>query len=179
MKTIVVTGGIGSGKSCVCAFLAGRGIPVYDSDSRAKDIYRRFPSLAAMVTPDIFNDPNGLDQLEKRLYPVLLDDFRNWCGRQCTPFVAFESALVLQKPFFDGFGDVVLLVTAPDDVRLARAVARGNVSAESAKDRMRLQRDERYNPRVDYIIENVGSENDLKLKVEEFLDKINYGKREN
>ena len=35
MKTGIVTGGIGSGKSAVCAYLASRGVPVYDSDTRA------------------------------------------------------------------------------------------------------------------------------------------------
>ena len=36
MKRLGVTGGIGSGKSTICELLARRGVPVYDSDSRAK-----------------------------------------------------------------------------------------------------------------------------------------------
>ena len=39
LRTVVVTGGIGSGKSMVCALLAEKGIPVYDSDSRTKALY--------------------------------------------------------------------------------------------------------------------------------------------
>ena len=39
MRTLVVTGGIGSGKSTVCRYLALKGIPVYDSDSRARNLY--------------------------------------------------------------------------------------------------------------------------------------------
>ena len=38
MRTVAVTGGIGSGKSAVCSILAERGIPVYDSDSAAKNL---------------------------------------------------------------------------------------------------------------------------------------------
>ena len=39
MRTLAVTGGIGSGKSLVCSFLAERGFPVYDADSRTKALY--------------------------------------------------------------------------------------------------------------------------------------------
>ena len=45
MKTDLVTGGIGSGKSAVCAYLASRGVPVYDSDSRTKALYTSDPAL--------------------------------------------------------------------------------------------------------------------------------------
>ena len=39
MKTVAVTGGIGSGKSTVCRLLSSRGIPVYDCDSSAKGLW--------------------------------------------------------------------------------------------------------------------------------------------
>ena len=51
MLTILVTGGIGSGKSAVCALLRERGVPVYDCDSRVKELYlirkELVPSLEA------------------------------------------------------------------------------------------------------------------------------------
>ena len=37
--TILITGGIGSGKSVLSRYLESRGVPVYDSDSRAKALY--------------------------------------------------------------------------------------------------------------------------------------------
>ena len=49
MKTVAVTGGIGSGKSTVCRLLSSRGIPVYDCDSSAKGLYDRDPSLAVSL----------------------------------------------------------------------------------------------------------------------------------
>ena len=45
METVIITGGIGSGKSRVCAYLASRGVPVYDSDARTKSLYERHPDL--------------------------------------------------------------------------------------------------------------------------------------
>lgn len=179
MKTIIVTGGIGSGKSLVCSFLLRRGIPVYDSDSKVKEIYGRIPSLAALATEDIFTDGKKLQHLENCLYPVLMDDFRRWAEKCGSEFVAFESAVVLQKEYFDTFGDYVLLVDAPFETRLERAVARGTVGESSIRARMKLQRDERNNPRVDFIIDNIASEAELEAAIDKFLDFIDYGKRKN
>lgn len=98
MKTVAVTGGIGSGKSAVCGILASRGIPVYDSDAAAKRLYGadeslldaieeafgcgiRLPGgqldrekLAALVFPA----PDNLAQLEAIVHPAVLQDFRRW-----------------------------------------------------------------------------------------------------
>ena len=45
MKILLITGPIGSGKSLASRILAGCGMPVYDSDAQAKDLYRRHPEL--------------------------------------------------------------------------------------------------------------------------------------
>lgn len=178
-RVIVVTGRIGSGKSLVCRFLADNGIPVYDSDSRVKMLYANHPELSALVTPDLFSDSAALARLEDALYPVLESDFNEWASETDGEWVAMESAVILQKEYFRGFGDVVLLVDAPRDVRMARAISRGSISAESISQRMGIQKDERSNPRVDFIIDNTGSERELYEKVENFLKSIDYGKREN
>ncbi|MBR3911308.1 MAG: dephospho-CoA kinase, partial [Alistipes sp.] len=45
MYKVGVTGGIGSGKSTVCRLLAEYGVPVYDSDARAKELMTNSESL--------------------------------------------------------------------------------------------------------------------------------------
>lgn len=45
LVTVLVTGGIGSGKSAVCRILSGLGVPVYDSDSRTKALYDSNPEI--------------------------------------------------------------------------------------------------------------------------------------
>lgn len=179
MKVIVVTGGIGSGKSLVCSYLEELGLPVYDSDSRVKKLYCSYPELASMASADIFEKPDELKRLEDALYPVLLEDFNAWKNMHSGEWVVLESAVILQKEFFNNFGDVVVLVDAPEELRIARAVQRGTVSEASIKQRISLQREERHNPRVDFIIDNIGSEKELEDKVNNFLKYINYGKREN
>ena len=89
MKTVLVTGGIGSGKSAVCAYLASRGVPVYDSDSRTKALYDTDPALlpalekafgtslrspsgemaGAAVAAVVFRDAAARTTLEKIVYP--------------------------------------------------------------------------------------------------------------
>lgn len=106
MRTVAVTGGIGSGKSSVCAILAGRGIPVYDSDSAAKRLYSKDDSLldAAEETfgcglrmPDgtldrarlasiVFSAPEKLRALEGIVHPAVLLDFKRWNAMQSVRF---------------------------------------------------------------------------------------------
>ena len=49
MKTFLVTGPIGSGKSEVCRYLASKGYPVYDCDSRTKGLYESVPGLKSRI----------------------------------------------------------------------------------------------------------------------------------
>ena len=49
MRTILVTGGIASGKSEVCAHLQAKGYPVYDCDSRTKGLYATVPGLPHLL----------------------------------------------------------------------------------------------------------------------------------
>ncbi len=104
MRTVAVTGGIGSGKSTVCSFLKGRGIPVYDSDSAAKRLYYEDDSLLYSIEeafgcsvrtpggdPDlrrlasiVFSFPEKLAVLESLVHPVVLGDFRRWKALQAS-----------------------------------------------------------------------------------------------
>ena len=68
MKTVILTGGMGSGKSAVCAFLKARGVPVYDSDSRTKSLYDRDPSLVQRLEAAL---GTGLRTADGRLFLVM------------------------------------------------------------------------------------------------------------
>ena len=82
MKTFLVTGPIGSGKSAVCEYLASRGNPVYDCDSRTKMLYSLVPGLKCSIEQAldiswdnisvIFTDEAKRRKLESIVYPLLL-----------------------------------------------------------------------------------------------------------
>ena len=130
MKTVLVTGPIGSGKSAVCSYLSSKGFPVYDSDSRTKALYSSVPGLRRRVEEAIgapleeaaliFRDARKREKLEAVVYPEVLADFEAWRSSFPDGTVFFESAIALQKPIFDGLWDEVWLVEAPLELRKSR-----------------------------------------------------------
>ena len=187
MKTVILTGGMGSGKSAVCAVLKARGVPVYDSDSRTKSLYDRDPALVgaleaalgtglraadgrldrAKLASLIFQDPARRAAVEAVVHPAVLADFRRWKRWHRpkgwtygpVPFVVLESAIILSCPVFDGVGDRTVLVDASEEVRLARAVTRDGSAPEAVLRRIRQQRFDLS--RVDAVLPNDGSLEDL------------------
>ena len=193
-KTVIVTGLIGSGKSAVCALLRERGIPVYDADARTKRLYDSKPGLVACLEETlgvslrgadgsldrralagvIFSSARAREQVEAIVYPLVLQDFKRWRSRQKgAPFVALESAVILSKPLFDGLAQAAVLVTAPEEVRLQRVLARDGSSPEAVRARMAAQ--EIPQEKVSAILENNGSPEALAREVNRvFFHKNSY-----
>ena len=192
MKTVLVTGGIGSGKSEVCRVLLSKGYPVYDSDSRAKGLYDEVPGLAARVdaalgggmldacgrldrralAAAVFSDPSALKRLEAVVHPEVLDDFLRWRGAQDAPAVFMESAIAATLPLFKDVFDSVILVDAPEALRLERACGRDGVRPETVLERIRAQRFDGFVP--DAVIVNDCSLVELVARTEETLEKVLY-----
>lgn len=130
MKTILVTGPIGSGKSAVCRHLASKGYPVYDSDSRTKALYERVPGLKETIERElgipfselhiIFTDSEKKERLESIVYPLVAADIAEWKLSLYSPLAIIESANALGKPLFESLYDKVLLITAPYATRVLR-----------------------------------------------------------
>ena len=184
MLTIIVTGGIGSGKSAVCALLARRGIPVYDSDSRTKALYDSAPGLKEKIEAElgipfsglaklIFSNSEAREKLEAIVYPLVRADFEAWRDTQKdAPLVVLESAIILSKPIFDGIADGVVAVTAPDDVRMERLISRG-LTEEDARHRMASQSIDLS--KAGAVIHNDGTLQSLSRKVSRvFFGKNSY-----
>ena len=193
MKTVIVTGGIGSGKSAVCALLKKRGVPVYDCDAKAKELYGRRPSLVsrlekalgaplrggdgkldkARLAALIFSDPRARETVEGMVYPILLQDIRRWQKRQSAAWGALESAVILSKPVFDGVADGVVLVDAPQELRIARVMQRDGLGREAVIGRIRSQEIPRE--KADVLLANDGTPQALSEAVERvFFDKNSY-----
>ena len=193
MKTVIVTGGIGSGKSAVCALLKKRGVPVYDCDAKAKELYARRPSLVsrlekalgaplrggdgkfdkARLAALIFSGSRARETVEGMVYPILLQDIRRWQKRQTAAWGALESAVILSKPVFDGVADGVVLVEAPQELRIARVMQRDGLGREAVVGRIRSQEIPRE--KADVLLANDGTLQALSEAVERiFFDKNSY-----
>ncbi len=157
--TILVTGGIGSGKTAVCAHYASLGIPVYDSDSRTKALYSKSSGLAANVNaafggdllsgdgvPDLaklaaraFASDESLRRLEALVHPAVLEDFRDWREAAGSEVVILESAIASSLPSFMSEVDRVLLVCADEKTRIRRAMLRDGCDERAVVQRIRRQ----------------------------------------
>lgn len=155
-----ITGGIGSGKSVVCNVLRTLGYEVYDCDLRARAIMEgdevlkkrladafgnkiingdgtlNRPALGAIV----FNDPEKLEALNAMVHGAVKDDITAWrTGRSKQPRLFIETAILYQSGL-DKMVDDIWEVTAPEDIRIARVIARNKLTAAQVRARIAAQR---------------------------------------
>lgn len=172
MRTILVTGPIGSGKSEACRYLASLDFPVYECDARTKLLYSLVPGLKCSIEErlglpwsqigTVFSDPDKLRTLEEMVYPHVLEDLKTWKAAQTAPLLFVESAIALDKPQFDGLYDAVLLVTAPYELRVQRN--------PKAAERDALQS---FDPaRIDWRLDNDGTQEELFIKIRKLICKL-------
>lgn len=168
MRTLAVTGGIGSGKSYVVRMFAALGVPVYDADSRTKGLYGSDPELLASLqsilgqdlvrdgvldrqymASRIFSDRYILSRVEAVVFPRVLRDFMAWKNARemevaagsggNAGFVIMESALYLEKPALAGSADKVLTVVCPVETRVERVMVRSGMTRAQVLERMSNQ----------------------------------------
>lgn len=137
---IGITGGIGSGKSTIAHELAQRGYSVYDCDQEAKRIIAENPDVqqeiidllgeeafiyhlssiiynTQYVAKRVFADPHLLEALNAIVHPAVGLDIM----KRQPDFV--ESA-ILYESGLDILCDRVIVIDAPEDIRIARTIAR-------------------------------------------------------
>ena len=169
-----LTGGMGSGKSTVAAFFRELGVPVYDSDEEAKllmvdsedvrkDIIQLFGPGAyhgeklnkAFISKIVFNEKEKLKQLNAVVHPAVRKHFSDWVQSRDFPYVIQETALIFENKAQKNY-DTVILVTAPEQVRIQRVMDRDAMSEAQIKARLGNQlSDETKIPLADHIIENI------------------------
>lgn len=161
-----LTGGIGSGKSTVGRVMELLGVAVYDSDVRAKwlmanDVELRheveklfgadvYPCRSgaewlpdrALIAGRIFADRQVREELNGIVHPAVERDFERWSsGIEATgaaPYVVQESAILIEAGVWR-LMDCVVVVTAPEELRMQRVVARDSASHEQIRARMVAQ----------------------------------------
>ena len=177
IKKIGITGNIGSGKSLVCKIFEHLGINTFLSDEETKKLYL-LPEIKKQIlnyfndevyfndgtlnkkllSYHLFKNPKALQFIESVLYPQLNKTFDRWCEKQNSDYVLFESAILFEKKFDSQF-DKIIFVSAPEDVRLQRAMLRDKCNEENVRSRMRLQWSEETKiEKSDFIIYNDGNE---------------------
>ena len=181
---IGITGGIGSGKSVIAKQLRKMGYSVYDTDSEAKriivedatvreqmtalfgeEVYKDGVYQTSFVAQQVFADKNLLAKLNAIVHPAVKADiiskFRS-LGVLSEPLkrdsvLFFIECAILFQAGFDVLCDKVVAVTAPEDIRLERVIARDHSDIDKVRARMRAQEAEKDLQRADIVINNDGT----------------------
>ena len=183
MKVIGLTGGIGSGKTTVSDLFEELGIEVVDADVVSRqltavnggampDIVKHFGPEAA--SPDssmnrkfirelVFSDPAAKTALENIL-------IRKECQRQLdasqSPYTILSVPLLIESPFWRSSIDRLLVVEAPEALRIERVVQRSHLTPEAVKKIISTQATTAQRlDAADDVIENVGTCEMLKASV--------------
>ncbi len=184
MLLVGLTGGIGAGKSTFAVLLAERGAQVIDADLIARDILKPDePAWHSVVdqfgdeilvpgtmevdrsrlAAQVFSDPQKLAALNAIVHPVIVarvaDELEKL--RRTDAVVVLDAALIVEIGLVDAL-DVLVVVTAPEDVRRARLMRGRGMHEADAAARMRAQAaDEKVRSAADIVVENAGSLEDL------------------
>ena len=174
MIVVGLTGGIGSGKSTIAEMFRELGVPVYNSDERAKllmntskKIKKQLVELLgkkaflddklnkAFIAKKVFNDANLLEQLNHIVHPVVRKDFIKWMKKQNAAYVIQETALLFENNTQDLY-DIVILITAPKELRIERVLSRDETSKDQIMARMNNQLDDEVKVELaNLVIENI------------------------
>jgi len=157
MMVVGLTGGIGSGKSTIAKAFAALGIAVFNSDEQAKaliannaqvkekiitafgeEAYQNGEYNRAYIAQIVFNNSEKLAILNGIVHPALAKYFNQWAKKQTSPYVLKEAAILFESGSYKDC-DYIITVTAPEEVRIARVMARDHCTEAQVRARMSQQ----------------------------------------
>lgn len=195
---IGITGGIGSGKSAVAAYIRESGFTVLSADDIGRDLTNSHPEVKARINAEFGQMylPDGtidrlrmvslvfgtspehavaLTRLNGIVHPfvwqAVAERIRSLfaAGEQ---YIFNETALLFEAGAEAAY-DVIVVVDAPDEVRIQRLAQGRNISPDEARRRIAAQIPvEQKKARADYIISNHGSRENLQVEVYGFLKQL-------
>lgn len=174
-----ITGGIGSGKTTVCSIFETLGIPVYNADYWARWLITNDPELRQAISslfgadaylPDstynrgyvagiVFREPAKLAALNAAVHPAVERHSLAWHldhAQTGVPYTLKEAALLIESGSHHHL-DQLIVVTAPENLRIQRVVERDKISADAVRARIKSQLPESEKERLaDFVIRNDG-----------------------
>lgn len=161
MIQVGITGGIGSGKSTVCAIFERLGTPVYYADIRAKQLMQDDNHLVAQIkklfgseayhadgelnkvyiASIVFEDEEKLLQLNEIVHPAVKKDYASWASILASnkyPYCIKEAALLVETGSYKEL-DKLIVVSAPLEDRISRVMSRDQTTRELVLKRIAAQ----------------------------------------
>lgn len=192
MLKVGITGGIGSGKSTVSYFFSELGVPVYDSDQRAKSLMQHDDSIIIKIKKEfgddsylnnvlnrshiaeiVFKNELKLKQLNAIVHPVVRTDFNNWLSQNSNArFVIKEAAIMIESGAYKDL-DKLIVVNANREQKIKWIKKRDHLLLEDIENRIQNQLSDKIrNQYADFIIENNSSKKELKQQVLSIYNKL-------
>ena len=185
MLKVGITGGIGSGKSTITSFFHDLGVPIYNSDDRAKwllsndvdlmdqikilfgqESYSNNKLNRAHIANIVFQDNDMLKQLNAIVHPMVKIDFENWLMlHKKEPLVIKEAAILIESGAYKEL-DVLVVVLADKKTRIKRVINRDNISKKDVEKRMETQISDNERLKfANFSINNNKDQSNLKMQV--------------
>jgi dephospho-CoA kinase len=196
-KVVAITGGIGSGKSLVSEFFRSWGAAVVDADQLAREVVApgseglrkvqdAFPDEQLVLADGslnrsklaslIFADEASRRRLESILHPLIR---RLWCQRLSdlrdtgVPLIVYVVPLFFESSSRMEEIEKVILVTAPDDLKISRVMARDGFSQQTAELRLKAQLpDSEKIGKSDYVIYNYSTVDAAKERARQVFNEL-------
>lgn len=190
VRTLGVTGGIGSGKSSVCGYLEDLGAIIFEADQVARDLMESSDQIREAVIesfgrkcykPDgqlnrpwlaaqVFSDEVRLAELNAIVHPRVREAFDRRKHQLSSGLLIHEAALIYEAGLGDRL-DAVCVVSAPKDVRIERVMVRDGISAGEVRARMQSQLpQEETEGRADVVLVNAGDRAELRRKTKKLYE---------
>ena len=193
MIKVGVTGGIGSGKSTFCRFMAELGAKVVYADKLAREIMNHDPMVRRSIikvfgaesyhddeinreylTNEAFNH-NRIDELNAIVHPVVLSSVLKIIAEEeksGTEIFVYEAAILLKNGRPDFLDKIIWIQASPED-RIERVSSRDQVSQESVHKRISKQQSfESVHKYVDIVVNNSGDLQNLKRETERIFNQL-------
>ena len=188
MYTVMVTGGLGSGKSTLCKLICEHGAmsmnldEIYrglleSNENMIADLADRFGDdilddsgmvIRSKLAEEAFSDEQSTKDLNAITFPYIMAMTNDYLldvhcvPRSSSKVLVVEVPLLTEVPEFAQLADEIIAVNVPSDVRLQRAVARGMNPVDALR-RLQVQpTDAERDAIADTICDNSGTEDDLR-----------------
>jgi len=184
-----ITGGISSGKSLVSEFLSEKGYLVLNADQIAKeflyndaavknsieklfgnDAYKDGKPDIRFLSANVFSNPTNVLKMNRIIHPLVIGKLEEIIKarfeKNPSEIIFVEAALIFEAEMETLF-DFVVLIKAPVEMRIERAMQKLSLSRDEVVRRMENQiADAEKEKGSDISIDNSGSTEDLKKKTE-------------
>ena len=168
------------------------GVPVYDSDQRAKSLMQYDDSIRSKIKIEfgdnayhknelnrsylaeiVFKNESKLKQLNAIVHPVVKTDFINWLSQNSNAkLIIKEAAIMIESGAYKDL-DKLIVVNASRNQKIKWIKQRDHLSLEDIENRIQNQlSDEIRNQYADFIIENNSGKMELKQQVLSIYNKL-------